>query len=194
VVIIERDKDKLSSLSDAIDCGFIHGDGTRPALLREAGFGASDMLFCLTNNDQSNILASLVGRSLGIGRIVTKIEDPEYEHICRELGLTDIIVPDWNTAQTLADMATGRSPEDFASFFKADLRLFSFVVREEDAGLLADLKPPGDCRAICIYRGDGVILPSGDSELQTGDEVVLVTGQKNIERLQDRFAPAAATD
>jgi len=187
VVIIERDKDKLTRLSDSIDCGFIHGDGTRPALLRDAGFGAGDTLFCLTGDDRANILASLVARSLGIGRIFTKIEDTEYEHICRELGLKDIIVPDRNTAQTLADMAAGSSPEDFASFFKADLRLLSFVVTQNEQGLLSDLKLPGEWYAICIYRADDALLPDGNLKLQIGDEVVLIAHQKQIERLSQRL-------
>lgn len=194
VVIVERDKDKLSSIRDSLDCGFILGDGTRPALLREAGLGADDVLFCLTGDDQSNILASLVGRSLGVGRIVTKIEDPEYEHICRELGLLDVIVPHWNTAQTLADMATGRSPEDFASFFKADLRLFSFVVRDTEAVPVDQLDLPAHCRIVCVYRDDGAVLPDGDTQLQAGDEVVLVSGQRNIDHLRERFAPAVEAE
>jgi len=183
VVIIERDKDKLARLSDSIDCGFIHGDGTRPALLRDAGFGAGDTLFCLTGDDRANILASLVARSLGIGRIFTKIEDSEYEHICRELGLNDIIVPNRNTAQTLADMATGSSPEDFASFFKADLRLLSFVVTQEEQGRMSELKLPGKWHPVCIYRAGDALLPDGELELKPGDEVVLIAHQKHIERL-----------
>ena len=61
------------------------------------------MLFALTDNDQANILASLVGRSLGFKRVVTKIQDAELEHICKELGLEDIIVPSRTIGRFLAE-------------------------------------------------------------------------------------------
>jgi trk system potassium uptake protein len=76
VVIIERNRERIDALSEQLDCGFLHGDGSTPALLREADPEHSDCLFCLTGQDQTNILASLVGRSLGFARVVTKIEDP----------------------------------------------------------------------------------------------------------------------
>ena len=39
VVIIERDKDRVAVLAETLDCGFLHGDGSRPAILREAAKG-----------------------------------------------------------------------------------------------------------------------------------------------------------
>jgi len=187
VVIVEQRKERIDALKDTLDCGYILGDGTKPAILREVGPAESDLLLCVTGNDQSNILASLVGRSLGFPRIVTKIEDPEFEHICRELGLSDIIIPDQNTAQRLVDMATGRLPEDFAAFFKGEVRLFSFVVREDSAGTLADLALPERARAILVYRGEEVILPQADTTIRKGDEIVLVTDAGMLADLEARW-------
>jgi len=187
VVIVEQRKERIDALKDTLDCGYILGDGTKPAILREVGPDESDLLLCVTGNDQSNILASLVGRSLGFPRIVTKIEDPEFEHICRELGLSDIIIPDQNTAQRLVDMATGRLPEDFAAFFKGEVRLFSFVVRKDNAGTLADLALPERARAILVYRGEEVILPQADTAIRKGDEIVLVTDAGMLADLEARW-------
>ena len=118
---------------------------------------------------------------------MTKIEDPEFEHICRELGLSDIIVPDQNTAQTLVDMATGQLAEDFAAFFKGDVRLFSFVLRDDEPALAADLGLPDHTRPIMIYRGDELILPNGDTKLKKGDEIVLVTLADKLDGLKERW-------
>lgn len=190
VAIVELNKERIDALKDDLDCGFIHGNGTKPAILRETNPSKDDLLLCLTNNDQTNILASLVGRSLGFERIVTKVEDPEFEHICRELGLSDIIIPDRNTAQTLVDMATGQLAEDFAAFFKGDVRLFSFVLRDGDPEQPAALHLPDRTRAIMVYRGGKVILPDMDTKLQKGDEVVLVTTSNNLETLKERWHAA----
>ena len=103
VVIIEQDKDRIDALTEEIDCGFLQGDGSKPAILREADPAGTDVLFALTGNDQANILASLVGRSLGFKRVVTKVDDPELEHICKELGLEDVIVPTRTIGRFLAE-------------------------------------------------------------------------------------------
>jgi len=108
VVIIERDPAVIELLREELDVGFIQGDGSRPAILREANPEATDLLFCLTHDDQANIIASLVARSLGYRRVVTKIEDPELEHICAELGLADALVPMHTVGRYLADMAEGQ--------------------------------------------------------------------------------------
>lgn len=187
VVIIERRKERIDALKDSLDCGYIHGDGTKPAIQREVGPSTSDLLLCVTNNDQANILASLVGRSLGFPRIVTKIEDPELEHICRELGLSDIIIPDHNTAQRLVDMATGQLAADVSSFFKGDVRLFGFIAQESEAGPLADLKFPDKTRVILVYRDDDVLLPDAGTALKKGDEVVLVTDAAKLAELEERW-------
>lgn len=79
VIIVDPDKERIDALAEQIDCGLIHGDGSKPLVLRDLDPARTDVLFCLSNNDQTNILASLVGRSLGFARVVTRIEDPEFE-------------------------------------------------------------------------------------------------------------------
>ena len=109
VVIIEQDKERIDSLAEQIDCGFLHGDGSKPAMMREADPEHTDVLFALTGNDQANILASLVGRSLGFKRVVTKIEDVELEHICKELELEDVIMPSRTVGRFLAERFAAKS-------------------------------------------------------------------------------------
>ncbi|HRY15470.1 MAG TPA: TrkA family potassium uptake protein [Candidatus Competibacteraceae bacterium] len=190
VVIIEKDKERIEALAEMLDCGFIHGDGSKPAMLREVGPQHTDVLCCLTDNDQSNILASLVGRSLGFSRIITQIEDAEFEHVCLELGLTDLIIPHRQAALALADLACGALPEDFANFFKNGARLFSFAVREEEVGKVGDLPLPKRCMAICIYRYDKMILPAKDVQLELGDEVVLLAHESSLRELRDHWTVA----
>jgi trk system potassium uptake protein TrkA len=187
VVMIDRDEERISSLSETIDCGFIRGDGTRPAILSEAGPKETDVLFCLTHNDQSNILASLVGRSLGFRRVITKIDDPEFEHICLELSLTDTIVPDRHIAKTLADVVSGVEPLEVSTFVKRDVRLFSFVPRDEDTGPVGELKLPRDARVICIYRNDASLIPDAATDILPGDEVVLIVRGKALAKLRERW-------
>jgi len=77
VILIDTDHEKIETLSDTLDCGLITGDGSRPAVLQEVGPEQTDFLFCVSDRDESNVLAALVGRSLGFGRVVPKIEESD---------------------------------------------------------------------------------------------------------------------
>ncbi|MFP5506064.1 MAG: potassium channel family protein [Gammaproteobacteria bacterium] len=188
VVIIERSRERIDALAEGLDCGFLHGDGSTPALLREADPEHSDCLFCLTGQDQTNILASLVGRSLGYARVVTKIEDPEFEHICIELGLEDTIDPALTIGRYLADMLQGQDLLELSAMVKDEARVFSFVARDDDAVALGALELPDESRVICFYRDGKFRLPEGDTKLQPGDEVIVLTHSRNMAKLQQRWA------
>ena len=190
VVIIERDKGKIDALSESLDCGFLHGDGSKPAILKEAVPNGTDLLLCLTDHDQDNILASLVARSLGFERIVTKIEDPEFQHICAELGLADTIIPDQNTARTLADMSMGKASTELSAAIRGDVRFFSFVARDEDEGAVKDIDLPKGARIVLVYRGEDAIMADPDTKIAPKDEVVVLTQSNNVKALQERWAPA----
>jgi trk system potassium uptake protein TrkA len=104
IVIIERDADRIRELSEHLDCAFLHGDGSKPDVLKEADPARTDILYCITNHDQTNIIASLIGKNLGIPRVVTMIEDEEYLPICEELGLKDTIIPVRTVSRHLAGL------------------------------------------------------------------------------------------
>lgn len=188
VIIIEKDKERIESLAENLDCGVLHGDGSKPAILKEADAKQTDVLFCLTGNDQTNIIASLVGRSLGFERIVTRIEDPEFEHICIELGLMDTIIPARTIGRHLADMFEGRDPLELSTMIRSEARTFSFVARDEDTGPIDELKLPADCRVICVYRNDELLVPGDSTPLKTGDEVIIIAHHKNLAELKNRWS------
>lgn len=187
VVIIESSHEKIEELSQEMDCSFLQGDGSRPDILREVNPTQTDVLFCLTNSDQVNLIASLIGRSLGFKRVVTSIADSQFESICLELGLKDTIVPSRTISRYLEDMVSGSQVVELSSVIKDDARLFSCVAREEDEVSPADLDLPAEARAICFYR-DGKFAHAGaDKKFAKGDEIVILTHSKNIPALQERW-------
>jgi trk system potassium uptake protein TrkA len=188
VIIIEADKARIDELAEDLDCGFIHGDGTRPAILREVAPEQSDLLFCLTDNDQANIIASLVGRSLGFPKVVTKVSSEEFEHICIELGLEHTIIPNRTIGHYLADMLSGQDTLDTSAMIKNEARLFSFVVQEKDTGPVKDLELPKNARVICLYRDGKFMLTDEDTTIEEDDEVVIITHKDNLSALGERWS------
>ncbi len=189
VVIIEIDKGKVGELSEELDCSFLHGDGSQPNLLREVNPERTDFLFCLTSSDQVNLIASLVGRSLGFNRVVTSIGDPQFEGICRELGLKDTINPSRTISRYLEDMVGGGENVELSPVIKDEARFFSLIAKEEDAGPARELKLPAEAKVICYYRDGKFSHADEDTTFRKGDEIVILTHSKNMPALQDRWQP-----
>lgn len=187
VVIIEKDKEKIDELSNDLDCGFLLGDGSKPSLLRETNPEKTDVLYCLTGHDQTNIIASLVGRSLGFAKVVTKIDDSSYEHICIELGLDATIIPSRTIGRHLADMFEGRDPFELSTMFRYDATTFSFVAQEKHVGVISDLALPKPSRIMCIYRNEQLLIPEENERIKLDDEVIIITHRKNLEALHEQL-------
>ena len=192
VVIIETDKAKIDELSEVMDCSFLQGDGSQPNILREVNPTQTDFLYCLTDSDQANVIASLVGRSLGFNRIVTSIGDPQFEGICHELGLKDTIIPSRTISRYLGDMVGGTENVDLSAVLKDEARFFTLTAKEEDAVAAKDLKLPADAKVICYYRDGKFSHADEETTFRIGDEVVILTHSKNMPALQERWQPKSA--
>lgn len=192
VIIIESDREVIDRLSDTIDCSFLHGDGSSPEVLREADPKACDVLFCLTEHDQTNIIANLVGRSLGFHRVVASISDVEFEPVCQELGLEDTIVPARTISRYLADMLAGVDILELRTAVKDEARLFSFTATDDDAGAVKQLDLPSESRVVWYYRQGEFRLADDTSTLKADDEVIVATHSKNLESLHQRWNPKDA--
>ncbi len=187
VVLIDKDKRRIEELSEELDCGLIHGDGSRPSQLEEVDPDSTDFLFCLSDDDQANIIASLVGQELEFGRVVTRIENAEFEPICVHLGLESLIVPHEEIAGSLLDMVEGREPAGLSTVLKGGLRFFTFIAEARHEGQVKDLELPKNALIIAITRGDDSQVANDETKIRKDDEVFVITDNENLEKLEETF-------
>lgn len=187
VVMIERSRERIDDLQEGLDCSFLQGDGSKPDVLKQAGPNDTDILFCLADSDQANIIASVVGRSLGYDRVVTRIQDTSYEAICIELSLENTIIPSRTIGRYLADMAEGVDVLELSTVIRGEARFFTFVAGKEQAGPVSELGLPAQSRAICLYREDEFQMVDEDTTLTKGDEVVVLARAQQLPELRERF-------
>lgn len=187
VVVIDKDEEKIEELSEELDCGLIHADGSRPSKLEEVGPDDTDYLFCLSDDDRANIIASLVGRELEFARVVTRIEDAEFEPICVHLGLESLIIPEQEIADSLLDMAEGREPTGLSTVLKGGVRFFTFIAEERHEGPVRDLRLPDKTRVIAVTRDDDSKVATEETEIRKDDEIFLITEEENLDALEDEF-------
>ena len=188
VVIIAEDKERIEALTETLDCSFLHGDGSRPNILKEAGPEYADYLFCLTENDQYNIIAALVGRSLGYGQVVVQIHDVDYLNICRELRLEHTVTPSKTISRYLADTVSGVDAVELSSMIKYEARCITVDITERNKGKIADFDLPREARIIGIYRDRQFLIADADMTLKEDDEALILTHSKHLAELAERFA------
>jgi|SRR6056297_2214673 len=189
VVLVDSDGDKLAALSEEIDVGLLEGDGSLPSVLREAYGDGADALVLLTNADDVNILAALVGKSVGFPKVVPQIVREQLLAVCEELGLENLITPHATVARSI--VRTLESHNDAALDLRAHKGfdvLGYRVGRDQDGKTLADCDLPDAARVIALTREGEDHLASDDLRLARGD-VLIVAVRPDAQDDMDRLFP-----
>jgi trk system potassium uptake protein TrkA len=194
VVIIELDKEKIDELSEELDCSFLHGDSGKPAILSQVDPKSCDFLFCLTDDDQANIITSLLGRSMGFHRTITSIQDEDLGTLCDEIGLEDTIIPARTMSLHLNNIVEGLDNVELSTLLRENARFFSFIAGKEDKGPIKELDLPEGARAMYYYRDDKFYFTEQDTNLREGDEIVILTDSKLVSKLNERWNPQQIED
>jgi trk system potassium uptake protein TrkA len=188
VVIIDRSRDRLEQLAERLDCGMLEGDGTMPTTLREAFRDGDDVFVAMTNASEDNILAALVARSIGYGRVIPQIMSSELMRVCEELDLSDAINPHATVARELAEALQDRTEVDHDTALHDALALKRVHVTARMAGeRFGALDLPEGARGVALIRGETERLVDADTELEDGDCILLVLPRGALDALGDRF-------
>lgn len=188
VVVIDKSRTRLEDLAERLDCGMLEGDGTMPTTLREAHRNEEDVFVAVTNASEDNILAALVARSIGFGRVIPQIVSQELLNVCTELDLTDVINPHQTVADDFAEALQDRTELDHDTTLTNQLALKRVHVPGRMAGeTLGSLDFPGKARVGAVIRGDDELLPSDDMDLQADDHILLVVKRDALDALSEMF-------
>ena len=189
VVLIDKDNARLETLADDLDCGMINGDGTLPSTLRDAFGDGSDALVSLTNVDDVNILASVVGRSIGYERVIPQIVRPELLSVVDELDLDDTITPHESVASAIVSALTQHSEVETETTLHRQLRIVTQKVPASMAEKkIGDLELPDGTRPIAHLSEETERLADPDITLDEGDKLVLVVETDSAEALNKMFS------
>ena len=72
ICVIEQDEKLAAELNEQLDSRVLHGSGASVEILEEAGIAKCDALFALTSHDHTNLVCSLIGKSLGARRSIAR--------------------------------------------------------------------------------------------------------------------------
>lgn len=186
VVLIDKSRDLLEQAAEQIDCGMMEGDGTNPDVLREAYRGEEDVCIAVTNASEINILAALIARSIGYGRVIPQITSNALLRVCGELGLDDVINPHARVAEDIVEALASGGEAAQEPLLQEGLVLTRVSVPKRLAGQALNL--PGEGRIVALIRDGKEYLPDREISLQEGDILILVLRREAQDELEKTFA------
>jgi trk system potassium uptake protein TrkA len=195
VVLVDIDRAKLEAVAESLDCGMLEGDGSLPTVQREAFGDHADALILLTNTDDVNIMAALVGRKVGFARVVPQIVRKELVAVCEELGLEDLVTPHQTLARALLRMIEDHSDAALEMRFRKGLTLRAYPVGASlDGRAVSALDLPEGCRVIGIADEERERLATPESRLARDERLIVVAQDDILEDLDARFEAEGCGD
>ncbi len=187
VALVEKDKGICEEITRQLDILVINGDGCSPSVLKEAGIERADVVAAVTGDDEDNlIVCQLAKERFSVARTVGRVNDPKNEHIFFELGVD---IPIDATAIITKMIEEEVSFTDFVNLlsFKRGKLAIVRVDLPDDAPVinqkLENIQLPPDSVLVSIVRGGEVIVPRGDTALESGDDIIALTMVGNESKL-----------
>ena len=197
VKIVEKDLKRCEQLADLLPkATIVHGDGADRDLLNEEGIGQTEGFVGLTGIDEENVILSLFARSMGVRKIVTKVNRVAFEEVFDHLDLDTMISPKNITAEYILQYVRamqnsyGSNIETLHRMMDDQAEALEFLIRDSFryAGVpLKDLKLKPGVLVACIAHRGTIILPRGDDVIQPGDTAVVITSLKGVKDISDIF-------
>ncbi|MDQ6993755.1 MAG: Trk system potassium transporter TrkA [Mariprofundus sp.] len=191
VKIIERGAERAEWLSDHLqNVIVIQGDALDRKLLEEENIDRMDDFLALTNDDENNILGSLIAKRYGVGHVVTLVNRSIYTQLVRQIGLDVTVSPRLSTVATILSHIRKGRIYGMASLGDGQLEVLEAEALETSRILntpLKDLKLPADTVVGAILREGVVIIPDGSVAVKRKDRVLIVTTTASVALVEKLF-------
>ena len=167
----------------------LNGDGTDLEFLESENVGRSDVLVCVIDNDERNLLASLLGRQLGVPKIVTRVSRPTNLRLFERVGIDVALSARGAAVASILHQITGGTSSLLAVLEHGEARVLELIVSPRfEPKPLKDIGAPGDVIVGAILRGRDVIIPRGDDRIDPGDRIIVFSTGSAAERVQAYFS------
>ncbi|RMF25494.1 MAG: TrkA family potassium uptake protein [Cyanobacteria bacterium J083] len=163
----------------------ICGDGTHPLILQEAEVEKADILLALTVHDEDNLVACQIAQQYyDVPRTIALANDPAQQEFFEQMGITFA----FSATQIIANLIKKRADfADIMNFFAIEDSQIgvSEIILDEDSPAvgkaLQNLNLPAGALIGCIIRQHKAFVPRGDSRLQVGDRLILISQPEHYE-------------
>ncbi|MCD8165697.1 MAG: Trk system potassium transporter TrkA [Bacteroides sp.] len=192
VKIIEKDLERCNRLTEMVDdrVMIINGDGRDMDLLLEEGLRSTDAFVALTGNSETNVLACLAAKRMGVEKTVAEVENIDYIGMAESLDIGTVINKKFIAASHIYQMLLDADVSNVKSLTFANAEVAEFIVKErskitknpvKDLGL-----PVGTTIGGLIRNGEGMLV-TGNTQIEAGDHVVVFCLNMMIKKIEKFF-------
>jgi trk system potassium uptake protein TrkA len=190
--LIERDPARGEMIAARLHRALVlQGDGTDLALLENEDIGKSDVLVTVIDNDEKNLLASLLGRQLGVRRIITRVSRPDNRRLFERVGIDVALSARGAAIASVLHQIEGGQASLLAVLEEGDGRILEVEVPPTLVGKeLRHLTLPRDSIVGAILRGSYAIVPRGTDDLRPGDHLLVFSTLSAADQVRTFFSAA----
>ncbi len=190
--IVEKDADRCTLLAGRLNKTVVLcGDGSDQGLLSEENIADIDVVVALTDNEETNILTSLLSRRMGAGKAITKISKFSYFPLMTAIGLEQVVSTRLSAINSiLQHIRRGKVLSDIS--LKGEQAEVLEVVAMETSEIvekpLRAIKFPKGAIVAVIIHQDQITIPTGESIIEPGDRIIIFAQRKAISGIEKILA------
>lgn len=187
--ILERDAERGAMLAARLGRTLVlEGDGTDLEFLESENVGRSDVLVSVIDNDERNLLASLLGRQLGVPKIITRVGRPANLRLFERVGIDVTISARGAAVDSILHQITGGATSLLAVVEHGEARVFELTVSSSfEPRPLKNMGTGEDAIVAAIIREGQALVPRGDDRVLPGDRLVIFCTQEAADRVRGYF-------
>jgi trk system potassium uptake protein TrkA len=188
VLVIERDASRVNQIADELASSVMHGDGCEATTLDAAGVARADLVAAVTGDDEDNLVVCEIARRRGVPRTIARINNPKNELLFKRRGIETTISA---TQAVLAQIEQELPTHEMIPLLQLHSGLELVEVRLPETSPVAGrsvrevLLPPESLISLVVDPGGVPRIPGGDTRLNPGDALVIVTRKESVELVRE---------
>ncbi|MBQ8459346.1 Trk system potassium transporter TrkA [bacterium] len=187
--IIEKNYDRCEYLAQELNKSIvINGDGTDLKLLNEEEIGESDVVISVTNNDERNLLCSLLVKQLGVKRVIARVSKVLNIPLFEKVGIDIAISSKTSAINEVKNDLDETDVDILATVEQGEAEVLEIPVKEEfNNKMIKDIKFPAPAIIGVIQRRHHVIIPKGDTMMRHRDILIIFTKTESAAKIKELF-------
>ena len=189
VKLIELDSQRCEDLANSLKKTLVlQGDGTDLELLESESIAEADVCVCITNNDEKNLLCSLLVKQLGSKRIITRVGNLQNYELFARVGIDVVVSPKASALAEVLNRIQVRGVDIIALIEGGKGEMLRLTIPETFKEVrIKDLNFPVNAIIGVIVRGHRVLIPNGETLLFPGDRLKVFTMKENSQTIKELF-------
>ncbi|MFM1816709.1 MAG: Trk system potassium uptake protein TrkA [Pseudomonadota bacterium] len=192
VKLIEANRERATEVAERLTrSAVLHGSCLSEELLREAEVPAAETMVAVTNDDQVNILASLLAKQMGCKSSLCLVNSPRYSTLIRSLGIDAQVNPRAVTTSRILQFVRRGRIRGVHSVHNGAGELIEAEALETTAVVGRPIQELGLSDGVkfgAIVRNGEIIVPTGETELQSKDHAILFARADHVRDVEQLFS------